>query len=54
MLQDRLVCGVGDQFIQKKLLAEDNVTLKRTADIALAMETAEKNAATLQGARAGE
>ena len=26
MLRDRLVCGVGDQAIQKKLLAEDNLT----------------------------
>ena len=54
MLRDRLVCGVGDQSIQKKLLAEDNLTLKKAADIALAMETAAKNAATLQGAGAGE
>ena len=29
MLRDRLVCGVGDQSIQKKLLAEDNLTLKK-------------------------
>ena len=53
MLRHRLVCGVGDQSTQKKLLAEDNLTLKKAADIALAMETAAKNAARLQGAGAG-
>ena len=54
MLRHRLVCGVGDQSTQKKLLVEDNLTLKKAADIALAMETAAKNAAMLQGAGAGE
>ena len=53
MLRDRLVCGVGDQTIQRKLLAEEGLTLKRATDIALAMETAARNAATLQGAGAG-
>ena len=50
MPRDRLVCGIGDQSIQRKLLAEDSPTLKRAANIALAMETAVRNAATLQGA----
>ena len=49
MLRDRSVCGVGDQTIQRKLLAEEGLTLKRATDIALAMETAARNAATLQG-----
>ena len=53
MLRDRLVCGVGDQTIQRKLLAEEGLTLKRATDIALAMETAARNVATLQGAGAG-
>ena len=54
MLRDRLVCGIGDQAIQRKLLAEDGLTLKRAANIALAMKTAARNAATLRGAESGE
>ena len=53
MLRDRLVCGVGNRTIQRKLLVEGGLTLKRATDIALAMETAARNAATLQGAGAG-
>lgn len=51
MLKNRLVCGVGDQGIQRKLLVEDGLTMKRATDIALAMETAVRNAATLQRGR---
>ena len=51
MLRDRLVCGIGDQAIQRKLLAEDGLTLKSAVAIALAMETAARNAATLHGGR---
>lgn len=51
MLKNRLVCGGGDQAIQRKLLVEDGLTMKRATDIALAMETAVRNAATLQRGR---
>ena len=56
MLHDRLVCGIGDPPVQRRLLAEEHLTFKKAADIALAMEMAAKNAETLQGStsRAGD
>ena len=42
------MCGVEDPPVQRCLLAEEHLTLKKAADIALAMETAAKNAKTLQ------
>jgi len=33
-----------DQFVQKKLLTEENLTFKRACEIAQAMEWAEQNA----------
>ena len=49
MLCDRLVCRIEDPPVQRRLLAEEHLTFKKVADIALAMETAAKNAETLQG-----
>ena len=48
MLRDSLVCGVADQAIQRKLLAESNLTPEKATNIALAMETAVRNAETLR------
>ena len=48
MLRDRLVCGIENKSIQKRLLAEAALTLKKATELALAMETAEANAETLQ------
>ena len=52
MLRDRLVCGIENKSIQKRLLAEARLTLKKATELAtelaLAMETAEENAETLQ------
>ena len=48
MLRDRLVCGVEDQPIQRRLLAEERLTLQKATSIALAMETAARNAEPLQ------
>ena len=50
MLRDRLVCGVEDPPIQRRLLAEERLTFERAASIALAMETAAHNAETLWSA----
>ena len=50
MLRDHLVCSVGNKSIQKCLLAEVKLTLKKATEIALAMETEEKNTETLQNA----
>ena len=38
MLRDRLVCGIRDIRIQRRLLAEPKLTLKRALDLALAIE----------------
>ena len=48
MLRDRLVCGINDGKIQRRLLAEKDLTLKRTWEIILAMESADKYAEDLQ------
>ena len=48
ILRDRLVCGVNDDRIQLKLLAEkDTLTFENAMDLALAMEAASKNAKDL-------
>ena len=48
MLRDRLVCGVRDIRIQRRLLAEPRLTLKRALDLALAIEAADKDASEIQ------
>ena len=50
MLRDRLVCGVNDSRIQRRLLSEPDLTYKRAYDLAQAMEAAERNALDLQRA----
>ena len=46
MLLDRMVCGISDLQIQKRLLAESarDLTLKKATDLALGIEAAVKNA----------
>lgn len=39
MLRDRLVCGIRDEAVQRRLLAEVDLTFKKTFDIILAAET---------------
>ena len=48
-LRDRLVCGLRSENIQKRLLTETDLTLKRAVQVAQAMEAAEKNAKSLKG-----
>ena len=43
MLRDRLVCGVNDESIQKKLLVEKNLTFARALLLAQGTEEAAKN-----------
>ena len=40
-LRDRLVCGLGNESAQKRLLAETALTLKKAIEIAQAMEAAD-------------
>ena len=49
MLRDRLVCGVNDDRIQRRLLAESTLDLKRALEIAHGIETAAKDVRDLRG-----
>ena len=51
MLQDRLVCGITDGRVQRRLLSEPELTLKKALELAQAQETAEKGAQQLQQQR---
>lgn len=46
MLRDRLVCGVVDEALQRRLLAEPTLTFKEAEEKALAAETALLNASS--------
>ena len=48
MLRDRLVCGINDDRVQRRLLAETDLTFERAFKIAVAAEAACKNAKDLQ------
>ena len=50
MLRDRIVCGINDVRIQRRLLAEPGLSLAKALELALALETADKDALTLKGA----
>ncbi|KAK7909596.1 hypothetical protein WMY93_014280 [Mugilogobius chulae] len=46
-IRDRLVCGLRSEAIQKRLLTETNLTLKKATDISTSMEMAAKEAQQL-------
>ncbi|KAL9985219.1 hypothetical protein ACROYT_G007595, partial [Oculina patagonica] len=48
MLRDRLVCGINDKKIQRRLLAERELTLKKAEEIALGEELAAKHVVDIQ------
>ena len=48
MLCDRLVCGVNDERIQRRLLAESQLEFKKAMELATMMEMADKNRRDLQ------
>ena len=53
-LRDRLVCGLKDPAIQKKLLAESkDLTFSKAGEISLGMESAAKKARDLHGQSSG-
>ena len=52
ILRDRLVCGIADFTIQRRLLAEDKLTLEKAIQLARVLEMAEKDASALQSVRA--
>lgn len=47
-LRDRFVCGLRNENIQKKLLSEKALTYEKAYEMAIAMETATKDACELQ------
>ena len=47
MLRDRLVCGIRNKTVQRQLLQEVKLTYTKALDIAIAAETAEKDAKSL-------
>ena len=51
MLRDRLVCGIADGRVQRRLLTEPELTLKKALKLAQAQETAGKGAQPLQQQR---
>ena len=48
MLRDRLVCGIGDERVQRALLAEKALTYAKAFEICQSNESAEKNAKALR------
>ena len=48
-LRDRFVCGLRDGALQRRLLAEKELTLTKAMDLALSMEAAEKNTRSVKG-----
>uniref|UniRef100_A0A8C5Q8F4 CCHC-type domain-containing protein n=1 Tax=Leptobrachium leishanense TaxID=445787 RepID=A0A8C5Q8F4_9ANUR len=49
MLRDRLVCGVNDDRMQRRLLSEVDLTFEKALTMCLAMESADRNIKDLQG-----
>ena len=51
MLRDRIVCGIADGRLQRHLLVEPDLSLKKDLELAQAQETAEQGAQQLQQQR---
>ena len=49
MLRDRLVCGICNKIVQRRLLQETDLTFDKALGIALSAEAAEKDAKRLTG-----
>ena len=47
-LRDRLVCGLRNESVQKRLLSEAGLTFKRALELALGMESADANAKAIK------
>ena len=48
MLCDRIVCGINDSAIQKRLLAEPKLTYQKALELARGLETATRNVKELE------
>ena len=49
MLRDRLICGICNKTVQRRLLQETDLTFDKVLRIALSAEAAEKDAKRLTG-----
>ena len=49
MLRDRLICGINNDRMQRRLLAESKLSFEKAYELAQAMETADHDAKELQG-----
>ena len=47
MLRDRLVCGIGDSRMQRRLLSEEDLTFDKALQLVQAMESADQSASAL-------
>ena len=52
MLRDRLMCGVNHEGLQRRLLAEKELTYEKAVELVLAAETAEKGSQDLKNSSA--
>eukprot|EP00731_Ephydatia_muelleri_P017286 Em0010g384a len=50
VLRDRLVCGINNPSIQRRLLGEGGLTFKKALELSLSMELANKGSSELQAA----
>ena len=48
MLRDRLVCGINNEQIQRKLLSEPELTYKKVLELAQGLKAATKNLCMLK------
>ena len=51
MLQDRLVCGIDDPKVQRRLLAEPDLSFDKAFELALTSESADQNTKDLQATK---
>ena len=54
MLHDRLVCGINEDNIQRRLLSEKRLTYEKALELAHSMEAAMKSAKEIQGTSASQ
>ena len=48
MLRDRIVCGIANNQLQQRLLAEPDLTFKKALELAQAQESADQGSQQLQ------
>ena len=49
MLRDRVVCGINNKAVQRRLLQEPSLTFEKALEMALAAETADRDSRRLRG-----